>query len=65
MQHDKRTIMITTLVGHQKEHPTCKKLSDEVLSWLSIWSEMQMICIWSSWCLCHPSSFASLKSRMV
>jgi len=23
-------------------------LSDEVLAWLSDWSEMQMICIWTS-----------------
>jgi len=27
---------------------------DEVLAWLSVWSEVQMICIWSSWCLWHP-----------
>jgi len=25
-----------------------------VLAWLSVWSEVQMICIWSSWCHCHP-----------
>jgi len=30
------------------------KLSDEVVMWLSIWSEVQMICMWSSWCHCHP-----------
>ena len=24
-----------------------------VLAWLSVWSEVQMICIWSSWCHCH------------
>jgi len=41
------------LVGCQEEHPTCKKLSDEVLAWSSVWSEVQMICIWSSWCHCH------------
>jgi len=29
-------------------YPVCKKLSDEVLAWLSVWSELQMICIWSS-----------------
>jgi len=39
---------LTLLFGCQKEHPTCKKLSDEVLAWLSVWSEVQMICIWSS-----------------
>jgi len=22
--------------------------------WLSVWSKVQMICIWSSWCHCHP-----------
>jgi len=26
---------------------------------------MKMICIWSSWCHCHPPHLASLKSRMV
>jgi len=26
---------------------------DEVLAWLSVWSEMHMICIWSSWCHCQ------------
>jgi len=31
-----------------------KKLSGEVLAWLSVWSKLQMICIWSSWCHCHP-----------
>jgi len=30
-----------------------KKLSDEVLAKLYIWSEMQVICVWSSWCQCH------------
>jgi len=36
------------LVGHQEEHLACRKLSDEVLAWLFIWSEVRMICIWSS-----------------
>ena len=36
------------------EHLACKRLSDEVLAWLSVWSEVQMICIWSSWWHCHP-----------
>jgi len=35
---------LTLLVGHQEEHPACRKLSDEVLAW----SDVQMICIWSS-----------------
>jgi len=33
------------LVGHQEEHPACKTLSDEVLAQLSVWSEVQNICI--------------------
>jgi len=27
---------LTLQVGRQKEHPSCKKLSDEVLVWLSV-----------------------------
>ena len=39
---------LTVLVGRQKEHPACKKSTDEVLVWLSVWSEMQIVCLWSS-----------------
>jgi len=39
---------LTLLVGCQKEHLPRKKLSDEMLIWLSVCSKMQMICIWSS-----------------
>jgi len=49
---------LTLLLGHQEEHPAYKKLSDEVLVWLSVCSQMQIVCIWSSWCHCtskpHP-----------
>jgi len=38
---------LTLLVGWQKGHPACKKLSGGVLAWLSAWSEMQT-CIWPS-----------------
>jgi len=34
---------LTLLVGHQEGHLACKKLSDEAMTWLSIWSEVQMI----------------------
>ena len=27
-----------------------EKMSDEMLVWLSVWSEVQTVCIWSSWC---------------
>jgi len=36
-------------------------LSGEVLAWLSVWSEVQMVCIWSSWCHCHPIISCSSK----
>ena len=55
---------LTLLVGRQEGHPACKKLSSEVLAWLSVWSEVQT-CIWSSRCHCHSLSPASLKSRLV
>ena len=32
---------LTLLVGRQEGHPACKKLSDEVLVWLSVWSKVQ------------------------
>jgi len=31
---------MTLLVGQQEGHPACKKLSDGVLAWLSVWSEV-------------------------
>ena len=33
------------LIGPQEEHVACKKSSDEVLVWLSLWSKVQMICM--------------------
>ena len=47
-------IALTLLVGHQEEHPACKKLSDGMLVWLSVCSKVQIVCIWSSWCHCIP-----------
>ena len=55
---------LTLLVGQQEGHPACKKLSGEVLAWLSVWREVQT-CIWPSWCHCHSLSLASVKSRLV
>jgi len=43
---------LTLLLGHHKEHLACKKLSDEVLVWLSVWNEVQIVCKWSSCCHC-------------
>jgi len=57
------------LVGHQEEHLACKKFrfSDKVLSWLSVWSKVQMIAYGDgpANATTTPSSFASLKHRMV
>jgi len=39
---------LTLLVGRQEEHLVCKELSDEVLVWLSVWGEVQVVCMWSS-----------------
>jgi len=35
---------LTLLAGRQEQHPACKKLSDEVLVWLFVWSEVQTVC---------------------
>ena len=35
-------------VGQQERHLTCKNMSDDVLVWLSVWNEVQMICIRSN-----------------
>ena len=52
------------MVWWQEGHPACKKLSGQVLLWLSVWSKVQT-CLWSSWCHCHSLSLASVKSRLV
>jgi len=58
-------IALTLLVGRQKEHPARKKLSSDVLAWLSVWGEVHVICIWSSWCQCHPIVFCFIKIQIV
>jgi len=45
---------LTLLIGWQEGYSACKNLSGDVLAWLSVWTKVQMICIWSSWCHCHP-----------
>jgi len=54
---------LTLLVGRQEGHPACKKLSGEVLAWLSVWSEVQTS-IWPSCCRCHSLSLASNKVQI-
>jgi len=38
---------LTLLVEWQEGHLACKNLSDGVLAWLSVWSDVQ-ICMWPS-----------------
>jgi len=52
------------LVWHQEEHLACKKLSDEVLVSLSVWSRVQMICIWCRWCHYHYIVSCFIKTRI-
>ena len=40
------------LVGRQEGHPACKKVSGEVLAWLSVWSEVQT-------CICPADATAT------
>jgi len=47
------------MVRRQDERPGGKKTEWRLLEWLSVWSEVQMICIWSS---ATQSSLASLTS---
>ena len=51
-------------LGGGKSTQPVKNLSDAVLAWLSVWSNMQITCIWFSWCHCHPIISVSAKSRM-
>jgi len=48
------------VVWHQVENPACKKLSDEVMAWLSVWSEIQLIYH------CHPiiSCFIKIQNDL-
>jgi len=51
-------------LGGRKGIRPVKKLSGEVLAWLSVWSKVQT-CIWPSRCHCYSLSLASVKSRLV
>jgi len=39
-------------------------MSDEMLAWLSVWSEVQMICILSCCCHCHPVISCFIKIQI-
>ena len=59
--------VLALLAGRQEEHPVGKTLNDKVLAWLSVWSEVQMICIWFNWCHCHPfiSCFITMQNGLI
>ena len=45
---------LTLLVCHKEEYLACKNLNNEVLAWLCYRIEVQLMCMWCSWCHCHP-----------
>ena len=51
-------------LGVRKSIWPVKNLSDKVLSWLSIRSEVQVICVLSSWCHCHPIVACFIKIQI-
>jgi len=56
---------LTLFVGHQEQR-TWKIERWGALAWLSVWSKVQMICISSSWCHCHPtiSCFTKIQTGL-
>jgi len=53
-------------LGVRKSIRPVKKWVMGVLAWLSVWSVVQMICIWPSWCHCHPiiSCFSKIQNGL-
>ena len=49
------------LVGQLEEHLMCNKPSDEVLGWLSVWTEVQLLVYGPAGAIATPSSLASAK----
>jgi len=52
------------LVGRQEEHTAHKKVTDNVLVWLSVWYEIHIVCIWSTWCHSNCCDFPFGKTRL-
>ena len=52
--HCSDDVYLREIGGIKKSIRSVKKLSDEVPAWLSVCSEVQIMCIRSSWCHCHP-----------
>jgi len=65
LSHRSAFSALTLLGGRQEEHQACKKWSDEVLVWLSVWSKVQIIRTDPAEATANSSSHASLKSTLV
>jgi len=52
---------LTLLFGHQEGPLACKKIEWWDTGMIICRSEVQVICIWSSWCHCHPIISCSPK----
>ena len=53
-----------TWLGVRKSIWPVKKMNDEVLAWLSVWSKVQMICMRFSWCHCHTIISCFIKIQI-
>jgi len=51
---------LTLLAGWQEGHPVCRNW---VVRYWHGSSDMQMICIRSSWCHCHPIIYCFIKTQ--
>jgi len=40
-----------------------RPVKNSVMRRLSVWSKVQIICIWSSWCQCHPIICCFIKTQ--
>jgi len=59
-----QTVPVLEVVGWAAGRASgCKRLIGYLMAWLSVWSKVQMICIWSSWCHCHPIISCSSKMQ--
>jgi len=58
-------LSLTTALRLNYNLAQCATMSDEVLAWwLSVCSEVQMICIWPTWCRCHPIVSCCIKIQI-
>ena len=51
-------------VGRQEEHTAHKKVTDNMLVSLSVWYEVHIVCIWSTWCHSNCCDFPFGKTRL-